>query len=747
MSESLAMAERLESEFSETWLDVDARTGLPVAIGRSRTSAPLRVRATMLVGGIDRRGPEGEMVYDGAVERSDIATTGSISDYLVTDARVYAVPVALAGWRGTVMYRLSLSEPAVTWTFRWSPGPAAESIRDFVLSIGVDLAAGQNWVINAPGTQLRAGAALDDLGDSHYIPSIGGTAGSLGMVAVTSPEATLVIWPRSKDENGTSELSRTLAGVRLLHSTRLAAFPVPGGELVWDGIALDLLDLDWQAIGSRVPEWIRAFGIATPEDRPEWVRGTTIFEAQIGISVFAGGSWSYSPYPELSDLRRDLPRIKDLGFDTIQLMPRQPFPSYNIIDFDDITTTYGPEDELIEIVEWCHDNGMHLILDILMHGVIDQESVEQVAEAVRTGPWYELATAGQAEIDARQLQVYEHIRLSWSRHILDFERAWHDNSPRRHPLADEQPDWFCRDSSGRIVGIYTKAIDQSNPQWQDYFIEATLGLVRRLQIDGFRFDAPSYNTFPNWTQRTRSRASVQELGALALFRRLRQRLRAHDPQLLIYTEPNGVLWRESMDLNYNYDESWLPDAIFGRGGDHPPARVRNGRELAEWLRDRDRTLPTGSVTAHHIDSHDTFWWPLPSLKWRREQFGQAPATALMMAFALAGGPYLMFVGGEVGMEEEVRQVNGLRATRPELARGAHLFAAVEVDSPDLFVVLHELGPEVSALIVNLSRNELSSAVDLPGDGGGWLDLLHDGARADLQKLLFTPFSAKFLVRT
>ena len=505
---------------------------------------------------------------------------------------------------------------------------------------------------------------LDDLGDSHYIPSIGGTAGSLGMLAATSPEGTLALWPRSKDENGTSELSRTRAGVRLLHSTRLAASPVPGGELEWDGVALDLLDLDWEAVGSRVPEWIRAFGIVTPQDRPEWVSGTTIFEAQIGTSVFAGGSWSYSPYPELSDLRRDLPRIKELGFDTIQLMPRQPFPSYNIIDFDDITTTYGPEDELIEIVEWCHGNGLHVILDILMHGVIDQESFEQVVEAVRTGPWYELATAGQAEIDARQLRGYEHMRLSWSRHILDFERAWHDNSPRRHPLADEHPDWFCRDSSGRIVGVYTKALDQSNPQWQDYFIEATLRLVRRLQIDGFRFDAPSYNAFPNWARRTQSRASVQELGALGPSDDSGNGCGLTIRSLLMYTEPNGALWRESMDLSYNYDESWLPDAIFGRGGDHPPARVRNGRELAEWLRDRDRTLPTGSVTAHHIDSHDTFWWPLPSLKWRREQFGQAPATALMTAFALAGGPYMMFVGGEVGMEEEVRQVNRLRAPAP-----------------------------------------------------------------------------------
>ena len=71
---------------------------------------------------------------------------------------------------------------------------------------------------------------------------------------------------------------------------------------------------------------------------------------------------------------------------------------------------------------------------------------------------------------------------------------------------------------------------------------------------------------------------------------------------------------------------------------------------------------------------------------------------------------------------------------------------MEVDSPDLFVVRHELGSEVSALFVNLSHNDLSSAVDLLADGGEWRDLLHDGARVKTQELAFSPSSAKFLVR-
>lgn len=732
----------LSSEFCRSWLDLDDPTGLPTRLGADGVAAQFQLRTSfaLLVGGVEQRGMHGELEYHGARLGSDLRRSGLIHHQIEADGRVYIVPIAVAGWRGELRYHLKTSAPAITWSWRLVPGPEAEAIRDVRIEMDIKLPESGPWAFHVSGTPIRSGLALAELPGSLVFRGLGAEGAAAGVIAVSgdSPE-TLVIWPRCITESGTTTLSPTPGGFHVSHSTRLAAVPQHGLELHQSGIALDVLGSGWDIVGADVARWLDELGLRTPQDRASWTAGATIYEAQVGTSLFAGGTWTYAPYPEIADLVADLPRIRELGFDTIQLMPKQPFPSYNVIDYDDIETTYGNVADLRAAIDWCHGHGMRFILDVLMHGVVDQESIDEVAKSVRSGRWADVVHADAATVDALGLSAMEQRTLSWSRHILDFERAWHDSSPIRHPLTEEKPDWFCRDSSGKVTGVYTKAFDVSHPEWQQYFSDKMVMLVGELGIDGFRFDAPVYNHFPNWSPRTRTRASVQELGAVTLFRSLRQRLHQLDPDLMLYTEPNGPLFRESMDLNYNYDETWLPESIFGAGGDNPPSRVRNARDLARWLADRDAALPAGSVTAHHLDSHDTFWWPLPGSKWRREQIGIDATRVLMTAFALSGGPYMMFVGGESGMEATITEVNRLRAQRPELISGTHAFGLEGISSDDLFVVRHHLGGNSSVLLANLRDQALTEdlSVQLPGR---WHDLLGGHDVTDSQ-LKLGPFGA------
>jgi hypothetical protein len=195
------------------------------------------------------------------------------------------------------------------------------------------------------------------------------------------------------------------------------------------------------------------------------------------------------------------------------------------------------------------------------------------------------------------------------------------------------------------------------------------------------------------------------LGCLFLFELLRAELRALKPEALLYTEPSGILYRRTMDLTYNYDEQWLVRAVMtgGAGRSH---WIRNGRELGRWFHDRDASLPRGSLTAHHLDSHDSFWWPHPGQKWRREQFGLPATAALMTMFALSGGPMMTFVGGELGIEDEVRAVNRLRAASAAFGRGVSDYAAIEVDDDDVYAVLRHLDGATGLLLVNLSDHEV-----------------------------------------
>ncbi|WP_158861683.1 alpha-amylase family glycosyl hydrolase [Leifsonia sp. AG29] len=741
----------LSSEFSTLAVHVSTATGLPTALALAEdggAEVELVSSAILVTGGMDRRGALGKLEYDGAHSDSGLEVVGEPTSRLVRGGRVFSIPVRLAGWAGEVRYTFRAVSPRVEWSWSWWPADGAEDLREFVLHLKVRTTAKDEWSIDIPGAPLRADAPLSAVGASTPVATVGGLRGSSAMFALThAPSAaSVVLWPRSVDEIGSLRfvVDEDSAGVE--YATGVAGIAAVGNRLDFETVAIDLV-LDSDPL-RNASGWYGRAGISTPQDRPSWTAGATIYEAQIGTSIFAGGTWTYSPYPEAHDLFVDLPRIHALGFDTIQLMPRQPFPSYNVIDYDDIDTSYGAEDELRRIVAWCHEHGMRVILDVLLHGVIDRESFQQVVDAVKSGPWADLVGSSADEIRQRHLTEEQKYALSWSRHILDFEAAWFSGSAERHPLADEHPEWFCRDARGNIIGIYTKAFDMSHPGWQRYFTEKMLALVDRLNIDGFRFDAPGYNEFPNWSSRSATRPGLQTLGAVELFEHMRVALHSRNSALMMYTEPSGPLWRQSMDINYNYDESWLLDSLAGTGGDHPASRVRTGSELALWLHRRDRALPPGSVTAHHIDSHDTFWWPLPGEKWRREQFGLTAARGFMTLFALSGGPYMMFVGGEIGLEDAVEQVNRLRRERPELAAGQHRFGVPAVGG-DIFSVSHSLaGKVMSTLLVNASHASAVVEVGMSEVGlGVWSDALSGDrfeSAGSSARMEFGPFQARFL---
>ena len=135
----------------------------------------------------------------------------------------------------------------------------------------------------------------------------------------------------------------------------------------------------------------------------------------------------------MKDLLADLGRIKGLGFDVIQVMPRHPYPSYNVHDYADITTSYGNEDDLRTLVAACHALGMRVIFDILLHGVIDQEVMARTVARIRSGPFAaRLDEQTAATLDFQPGGEDDYL-IAWSRHILDFEPYWMGGSPPPSP--------------------------------------------------------------------------------------------------------------------------------------------------------------------------------------------------------------------------------------------------------------------------------------------------------------------------
>jgi glycosidase len=404
-----------------------------------------------------------------------------------------------------------------------------------------------------------------------------------------------------------------------------------------------------------------------------------------------------------------------MGFSVIQLMPRQPYPSYNVHDYADITISYGDEKELRELVKQCHKRGIRVILDVLLHGVLDKESIGSAVEGVINGPLFARLNEEVNDTLSGEHSEDDDYLIAWSRHILDFSEYWSGGSPDRTPLQASNPEWFATDSAGQVSGVYTKAFDARNPSWQRYFRESMMHLVREYDVDGFRFDAPTYNMFANWAPWARSRAYLSPLGCVPLFVDMRHDIKAEKPDALMYTEPSGHLLRRSMDVNYNYDEQWLVSALMA--GSHAKRGVRNGKDFMIWIEDRDDFLPVGSHTAHHIDSHDTFWWPQWGKKWRREQYSIAAVKALAATFLALDGPYMMFTGGEEGVQEELTELLTFRNQHKRFWATRGKFDLESDPSGDLVIVSRVIGNESVVSIVNTSS---TSAVALPAEyAKGW----------------------------
>jgi hypothetical protein len=643
-------------------LIIDAKTGLLCGAvysnGKIKREVALISGINLEIDGLERRAATGGLEYFDTRQITVSSATAEPKRILTKEGIEWRIQANLDGVLVEYRYAINRKGPGVSTTVNFF-GEQKVLVRNFTMFVVAALPE-DDWLVQIPGNGLRNLVPLQTITSGVGVSPLGGLRGSSGLIFVSSDShGSVAIWPDNLIEMPIIEFLGTNSS-----SFKVTINSSFGSDLMAvDAVELPIFSLDlsvtsWNDFPLVFDGWLRAKAITSPNSPPSWINGCMIFEAQIGFSVF-NKKHIYSPYPEVNDLIVDLDRIKSMGFRCIQLMPRQPYPSYNIHDYWDIDISYGPKDLMVQLVRECHARGIKVILDILLHGVLDKEIIKKAADGIRSGPYAKLVSEETADSFAADVNDWDNYLIAWSRHILDFEQYWYEGSPKVSELIEQHPDWFYKNSDGEVQGVYTKAFDASNREWQQYFIDACQFLMNELDIDGFRFDAPSYNDFPNWSHWSRGRAGASALGCLALFERLRPIMKSIKSDSLLYTEPSGHAFRQSMDLNYNYDEQWLVTAICDPSS-RTPWGIENAKDLACWFQTRNSLLPNGSLTAHHIDSHDTFWWPSWGKKWRREQFTLSQVRLLTLVFATLPGPFMMFSGGEVGIEDLLPKISSAK---------------------------------------------------------------------------------------
>jgi len=482
----------------------------------------------------------------------------------------------------------------------------------------------------------------------------------LGIMAIHNPKSGfgLMWWAYSSVEPFLTYLNIDAAkNVTVLHHLMIADRFEKGHVISCGFQFISVFREGWREALKYFREWWESISLRVPQDIPEWVMKAAIYEVHIGIKHYAG---PYSPFPAINDLIDALPRIKELGFNVIQIMPY--CSHYTVIDYFDVKRQFGGDEESFgRLVKEAHQLGMRVILDWIIHGS-----------------------------------------------NIEFSK-----------LHKEHPEWYMKTEDGKMAYTYTWSFNLSCKDLQDYIINGMKFYVREFDVDGFRIDAPQWNFFPNWDQKISYRASYSTFaGVQALLERARAELKKIKPDVALYIENPGPSLVRSADFLYNYDEQWLFSALVPvkterfAGMGSADGKSITAREAAEWLEQRDLAFPKGFLKAHHLDSHDTFEWGALG-QFRRETFGLQPSRALFAFCAFLGGPVMNYVGGEVGSEEFYRRVLEVRGSVPELTLGSWNYTAIKASDEMIFTILRSYRGNHSIVVINFNSRPTEADLFIP----------------------------------
>ncbi len=180
---------------------------------------------------------------------------------------------------------------------------------------------------------------------------------------------------------------------------------------------------------------------------PEWIHNAILYE------IFVR---SFSKEGNFAGVERQLDYLKDLGVNTLWLMPIHPIGQINrkgqygspyaVQDYYAINPNFGTKQDFKRLVDKVHQKGMHLILDMVLN-----------------------------------------------------HSAW-DN-----PLIKKHPDWYTHNDSGKIVSPnadWTDVADfnYDNNALRNYMIDMLKYWVQEFGVDGFRFDVAGMVPLDFWVE-------------------------------------------------------------------------------------------------------------------------------------------------------------------------------------------------------------------------------------------------------
>ena len=299
------------------WLEINDISGLPVAVHHSagiKRLDLLEFKISLTVGGLEVRSPTGGLDYEGTSEITGSQLEGRATWKSNREGDRCCLPIRIGEIAASfeVLFRRHGAGVSISVVLLGDENSSL-LIRDLKISTQFQLP-NSGWMLNAPGNGLARDVRLGEITSWAGISCIGGLRGSSAVLHLGNQHSAMAVWfkhelevtdIRIKSESGNTldlELSSNFAG----DLSRISSASI-------DLFELDLHVPQFADFPELFQTWLRFSGHTTPDNPPTWIGGASIFEAQIGYSVFYPNH-RYEPYPTVSDLTNDLERIAKLGF-------------------------------------------------------------------------------------------------------------------------------------------------------------------------------------------------------------------------------------------------------------------------------------------------------------------------------------------------------------------------------------------------------------------------------------------------
>ncbi|HOV16203.1 MAG TPA: alpha-amylase family glycosyl hydrolase [Candidatus Cloacimonadota bacterium] len=190
---------------------------------------------------------------------------------------------------------------------------------------------------------------------------------------------------------------------------------------------------------------------------------------------------------DIAGVRKNLNYLLDLGVTIIYFNPLWQAKSnhkYDAADFKKIDPHFATEDEFKDFVRLCHENGIHIILDIALNHT--GETFWAFRDCVEKGEkspywnWYDWKKWPLPSPLPEDFNPRDYYQCWWG--VKDMPDLNYDLS-RPHP--DENA---------------VKDINEAQPNWNmvNYILDAVSWWLTEMDIDGFRLDVPDEVPFWFW---------------------------------------------------------------------------------------------------------------------------------------------------------------------------------------------------------------------------------------------------------